>query len=74
MTACGPRSSRTGGSAWEGFHHGSSYLEHLDFLAACRTATAPAVSLDDGLWSVAVGVAAQRSIAERRVVELAEVL
>ncbi|MDZ7674806.1 MAG: Gfo/Idh/MocA family oxidoreductase [Acidimicrobiales bacterium] len=58
---------------WEGFHHGSSYLEHLDFLAACRSGTAPAVSLADGLWSVAVGVAAQRSIAERRVVELREV-
>lgn len=59
---------------WEGFHHGSSYLEHLDFLAACRSGGVPAVSLDDGLWSVAVGVAAQRSIAERRIVELDEVL
>lgn len=59
---------------WEGFHHGSSYLEHLDFLAACRTGSAPAVTLDDGLWSVAVGVAAQRSIAERRVVALDEVV
>lgn len=59
---------------WEGFHHGSSYLEHLDFLAACRSGTAPEVSLEDGLWSVAVGVAAQRSIEERRFVELAEVL
>jgi predicted dehydrogenase len=59
---------------WEGFHHGSSYLEHLDFLAACRSGAAPEVSLEDGLWSVALGVAAQRSIAERRVVELDEVL
>jgi predicted dehydrogenase len=59
---------------WEGFHHGSSYLEHLDFLAACRSGGAPQVSLEDGLWSVALGVAAQRSIAERRVVALDEVL
>lgn len=59
---------------WEGSHHGSSYLEHLDFLAACRSGAAPEVSLEDGLWSVAVGVAAQRSIAERRVVDLDEVL
>ena len=59
---------------WEGFHHGSSYLEHLDFLEACRSGSAPAVSLEDGLWSVAVGVAAQRSIAEGRVVALDEVL
>jgi hypothetical protein len=30
--------------------------------------------LDDGLWSVATGVAAHRSITEGRVVSLAEVL
>jgi len=59
---------------WEGFHHGSSYLEHLDLLAACRAGSAPAVGLEDGLWSVAVGVAAQRSIAEGRAVLLDEVL
>ena len=58
----------------EGFHHGSSYLEHLDFLAAIRSGARPAVGLDDGLWSVAVGVAAHRSIDERRPVPLAEVL
>ncbi len=59
---------------WEGFHHGSSFLEHLDVLEACRSGAAPAVSLEDGLWSVAVGVAAQRSIAEGRVVAMDEVL
>jgi len=58
----------------EGFHHGSSYLEHLDFLAAVRSGGRPAVGLDDGLWSVATGVAAHRSIDERRPVDLAEVL
>jgi predicted dehydrogenase len=59
---------------YEGFHHGSSYLEHLDFITACRRGTAPAVSLQDGLLSVAVGVAAHRSIDEGRAVTLAEVL
>ena len=58
----------------EGFHHGSSYLEHLDFLAAVRSGGRPAVGLDDGLWSVATGVAAHRSIDEGRPVDLAEVL
>lgn len=58
---------------WEGFHHGSSYLEHLDFLRACRAGAAPEVGLEDGLRSVAVGVAAQRSIAEGRFVSLDEV-
>lgn len=60
--------------AHEGLHHGSSYLEHLAFFDAVRTDTAPAVGLSEGLASVAVGVAAQRSIAERRIIELADVL
>lgn len=57
-----------------GFHAGSSYLEHLDFLAAARGRTPPRVGLDDGLRSVAIGVAAQLSIAEHRVVTMEEVL
>jgi predicted dehydrogenase len=48
--------------------------EHLDFLHAVRTGGRPTVSLEDGLSSVAVGIAAQRSIAERRAVTLDEVL
>ena len=58
----------------EGFHHGASYLEHLDFLDAVRTGGAPKVSIEDGLASVAVGIAAQRSITEQRAVTLDEVL
>ncbi|MDA8356335.1 MAG: Gfo/Idh/MocA family oxidoreductase [Actinomycetota bacterium] len=58
----------------EGFHHGSSYLEHLDFLSAIRSGTPAQVSLADGLLSVAVGAAAQQSIAEHRAVEMSEVL
>ena len=60
--------------AYEGGHHGASYLEHRDFLEAIRTGSVPGVTLDDGLRSVAVGVAAHRSMAERRVVDVAEVL
>lgn len=60
--------------AYEGFHHGSSYLEHLDFLAAIRRGGPPDVSPADGLLSVAMGVAAHRSIDEGRAVDLAEVL
>ena len=58
----------------EGFHHGASYLEHLDFAAAVRNGTRALVSAEDGYWSVVMGVAAQRAITERRVVEIAEVL
>ena len=59
---------------YAGFHHGASYLEHLDFLGAIREGRAPAVTLEDGLWSVAMGVAAHRSIDEGRVVAMDEVL
>ncbi len=58
----------------EGFHHGSSYLEHAAFLEAVRFGGRPAVSVEDGLVSVAIGVAAQRSIAEHRAVTMDEVL
>ena len=58
----------------QGFHHGSSYLEHLDFATAMRDGTPPLVTLDDGLWSVAVGEAAHRSIEEDRWVRVDEIL
>ena len=58
----------------EGYHHGSSYLEHLAFLDAVRSGGPAAVSPADGLASVALGVAAQLSAAERRSVDLDEVL
>ena len=60
--------------AHEGFHHGSSYLEHVDFLAAIRAGTPPAVDVEAGMLSVAMGVAAHRSIDEARAVTVAEVL
>lgn len=60
--------------AYEGLHHGSSYLEHLDFLAAIRGQGQVPVTLDDGLWSVAVGAAAHRSIDEGRPVLLSELI
>jgi predicted dehydrogenase len=60
--------------AHEGFHHGSSYLEHLAFLEAVRSGGPARVGPVDGLLSVALGVAAQVSIAERRAVPVDEVL
>ncbi|KAK3434622.1 hypothetical protein EUGRSUZ_D02095 [Eucalyptus grandis] len=61
---------------YDGLHHGSSYLEHLNFLDAVRAkgVRAPAVDLQDGLISVAMGVAAQLSIEKGRFVEMAEVI
>ena len=60
--------------AYEGLHHGASFLEHIDFHAAVRGKPAPVVTLDRGLMSVAMGVAAQLSIDEGRVVSMGEIL
>lgn len=57
-----------------GFHHGASYLEHLGLARSIATGTPPDVTLTDGLWSVAVGAAAHRSIDQGRPVSLDEVL
>ncbi|CAL4996666.1 unnamed protein product [Urochloa decumbens] len=61
---------------YQGLHHGSSYLEHLNFLSAIRAqgASGPSVNLSDGLLSVAIGVAGQLSIEQGRFVTMEEVL
>jgi myo-inositol 2-dehydrogenase / D-chiro-inositol 1-dehydrogenase len=57
-----------------GQHFGASYIEHQKFAAAVRGGLAPEISLEEGLRSVATGVAAHKSIDEGRVVALSEVL
>jgi predicted dehydrogenase len=61
---------------YEGLHHGSSFLEHLEFAAAIKSngERPPTVGLEEGLMSVAVGVAAQQSIELGRFVTLTEVI
>lgn len=63
-------------SRYDGLHHGSSYLEHLNFLSAVKAqgGGAPAVDLNDGLLSVAIGVAGQLSIEKGHFVTIEEVL
>lgn len=60
--------------AHRGLHGGSSYVEHVRFLEAIRSGTPPDATLHDGLWSVATGVAAHRSIDLGRPVHMKEVL
>ena len=60
--------------AYVGAHHGASYLEHVAFTEAVRSGHPAAVGVDDGVLSVAMGVAAHRSIDEGRPVELSELL
>ena len=53
-------------------HSGSSFIEHLRFIDAVNQGSAAEVTVTDGLWSVAMGVAAHRSIDEARIVHLDE--
>ena len=55
-----------------GFHHGATYYQHLAFLKAVRSGGAPEVDVRAGLLAVAIGCAAQQSIAEGRPVEMSE--
>ncbi len=57
-----------------GTHHGATYYEHVAFQRAIRGEAPVEVTVHDGLMAVAVGQAGERSVAERRPVELAEIL
>ena len=57
-----------------GGHHGSTYVEHERFRAAIVGGSGPAVSASDGLRAVVMGAAAELSVTESRVVEIAELL
>jgi predicted dehydrogenase len=53
-----------------GFHHGASFVEVVRFLEAIRAGTTSEVNAAQGLWSVVIGVAAQRSIEDGAVVTI----
>lgn len=59
---------------YPGFHYGASYLEHLEFNHAMREGHGPEVTLEEGMRSVAVGIAAHKSIESGRAIELSEIL
>ena len=52
-----------------GDHHGSTYYQHMGFNRVVREGGAVAVSLTDGLKAVRIGLAAERSIRERRAID-----
>lgn len=55
-----------------GFHHGATYYQHRAFVDAIANRRPPAVNLADGALAVAMGIAAERSVREKRPVELRE--
>ncbi len=57
-----------------GDHHGSTYFQHQHFLDLVRAGSGnPEVGAEDGLWSVMVGAAAERSAKSGQSVSLEEV-
>ena len=53
-----------------GDHNGSTFYQHQGFARVVRGAQSPEVSLLDGWWAVAMGMAAQESAATGQVVDL----
>lgn len=53
-----------------GDHHGSTFFQHQRFVEMVRNGGEPEVSPKDGLWSVIVGEAAERSAKTGQAVEL----
>ncbi len=62
------------GIQYPGQHFGASYLEHVHFANAVTEGLPAEVTLEDGLRSVATGLAAHRSIDQGRVVDMKEIL
>ena len=59
---------------YAGQHFGASYIEHQRFAAALRSGGPAEIGLEEGLRSVATGIAAHRSIASGQAVWMADVL
>ncbi|KAB7649116.1 gfo/Idh/MocA family oxidoreductase [Polymorphobacter fuscus] len=55
-----------------GQHHGSTFYQHQHFAAAVRGQGPVMVTADDGLRAVAMGLAAEMSARDKRVVAMAE--
>jgi myo-inositol 2-dehydrogenase / D-chiro-inositol 1-dehydrogenase len=53
-----------------GFHHGSTYYEHVRFFEAATRGSRVEVTAEDGLRAVEIGAAAEQSARERRPIEL----
>lgn len=57
-----------------GDHNGSTFYQHQRFLELVRgQRSLPEVTVEDGKWAVRMGLAAQQSMIERRMVELQDV-
>ena len=71
-TAATPSSATVAAALAAGHHHGASFYSHAAFPRAVRGEGKIEVTADDGLRAVAMGLAAEISAKEHRVVEMAE--
>ena len=55
-----------------GQHHGATYYQHKEFVEAIRTGVAPSVTIEDGVLSVAIGVAAHTSMETGHAVRMSD--
>jgi len=51
-------------------HGGMVYMEHLNFIKSIRTGIPPAADGEIGKWSVIVPLAAEKSIKEKRIIDI----
>jgi len=56
----------------ESGHNGSTFYEHINFIDAIDGKTTNAASVEEGFWSVVVGVAAEQSVKTGKVVLIDE--
>ena len=55
-------------------HHGSTFFEHVAFIEDLASGVYQGPSLTDAFWSVVVGAAAQASIEQGALIDIADVL
>jgi myo-inositol 2-dehydrogenase / D-chiro-inositol 1-dehydrogenase len=55
-------------------HHGSTFIEHINFVDGMMGIATNAATVEEGFWSIVVGCAAQKSIAKNRPVEITELI
>lgn len=68
MTPCYPATIQESG------HHGSTYYEHKYFIDSIDGQKSNTATIDEGFWSIVVGVAAEESIKTGRVVHVDDLL
>lgn len=55
-----------------GQHHGATYYQHKEFTDAIRSGKPPTVTVEDGVLSVAIGLAAHKSMATGQTVYMSD--